>query len=343
MKKVVERLKLMVSPTNQSENDQSNDNFPRPPNEQQSSTSNNETVNLFDKKYSIIVDEIVNLISENLNKGKAGKLIIKHVLEYLNNHNIHELYEWIVFNQDNLNSIFLLGYFNYYGIIITNINYEKAFNLFIISSEKNHILSQHYAGICYEFGNGTVKNESLAFEYYKRLANQDCIVAEFKVGYFYDKGIGTEKDEKQAVYWYKKAASNGHLVAMHNLGLCYKNEKGVEKNYNKAIRLFKKSAEGKDTDGMTMLGYCYSNGIGTKINKKNAFKLYQKAANLGNIIAQYNLALIYEDVKDIDQAIYWFEKSASQGNQKAQIRLDNLSNIKNVRNNDKVFNWLIDD
>ncbi|GBB88263.1 hypothetical protein RclHR1_01480028 [Rhizophagus clarus] len=351
MKKVVERLKLMVSSTNQPKNSQPENTQPentQPENSQQSNDQSqneqqsNVSINLFDKKFSIIVDEIVNIISERLDKGKAGKLIVKCVLDYLDNHNINEIYEWLVFNQINLNSIFLLGYFNYYGIIVTNVNYEKAFNLFIISSEKNHLLSQHYVGICYEFGNGTIKNESLAFEYYKKIANQDCIVAEFKVGYFYDKGIGTEKDEKQAVYWYKKAASNGHLVSMHNLGLCYKNEKGVEKDYNKAIRLFKKSAEGKDTDGMTMLGYCYSNGIGTDVNKKKAFKLYQKAAGLGNIIAQYNLALIYEDVKDIDQAIYWFEKSAAQGNQKAQDRLKCLSNIKNVRNDDKIFNRLID-
>ncbi|PKK76715.1 kinase-like protein [Rhizophagus irregularis] len=342
MKKVVERLKLMIS-TNQSASNpcygtrvetngqQSNDSFLQPPSEQQSST-----INLFDKKFDIIVDEIINLISENLNKGKAGKLIIKRVLDYLDNHDTNEVYEWLLLNQNNIKSIFLLGYFYYYGIIITSVNYEKAFNLFIISSEKNYLLSQHYVGICYEFGNGTMKNESMAFEYYKKIANQDCIVAEFKVGYFYDKGIGTERDEKQAVYWYKKAASNGHFVAMHNLGLCYKNEKGVERNYNKAIRLFKKSAEGKDTDGMTMLGYCYSNGIGTDINKQKAFKLYQKAANLGNIIAQYNLAIIYEDVKDIDQAIYWFEKSANQGNQKAQNKLESLLNTKNVRSNNKV-------
>ena len=44
--------------------------------------------------------------------------------------------------------------------------------------------------------------------------------------------------------------------------------------------------------------------------------MYQKAANLGNSVAQYNLASMYECRKDneidknMDQAIYW---SAEQG------------------------------
>ena len=36
------------------------------------------------------------------------------VLDYLNNHNINlqEIYNWLLNNQINLNSIFLFGYFN---------------------------------------------------------------------------------------------------------------------------------------------------------------------------------------------------------------------------------------
>ncbi|EXX79527.1 Skt5p [Rhizophagus irregularis DAOM 197198w] len=74
-----------------------------------------------------------------------------------------------------------------------------------------------------------------------------------------------------------------------------------------------------------MLGYCYDEGIGTKIDKQKAFELYQNAANLGNYMAQNNLALMYEEgdgiAKDIDKAIYWYEKSAKQGNEKAKNNL----------------------
>jgi TPR repeat protein len=41
------------------------------------------------------------------------------------------------------------------------------------------------------------------------------------------------------------------------------------------------------------------------------------AADLGNSIIQYNIAFMYENgqriVKNINKAIYWYEKSAEQG------------------------------
>ena len=54
-------------------------------------------------------------------------------------------------------------------------------------------MAQYYVGKCYQFGNGTAKNEKLAFEYYKKTANKNFILGEFQVGYCYDKGIGIEK------------------------------------------------------------------------------------------------------------------------------------------------------
>src|SRR6266498_347624 len=93
------------------------------------------------------------------------------------------------------------------------------------------------------------------------------------------------------------------------LPLCgMKMEKALIKNIIKAFELLKKSAEDK-------IGHCYQNGIGTNINKQTAFELYLKAANLGNVISQYNLALMYETgdgiAKDINKAIYyWYKNSA---------------------------------
>ena len=62
-----------------------------------------------------------------------------------------------------------------------------------------------------------------------------------------------------------------------------------------------------------------------------ALKLYQKAATLGNIEAQYNLAFMYENGKgierDMDQAIYWYEKSARSGCIRALFKLNDLLRI----------------
>ncbi|PKK63448.1 HCP-like protein [Rhizophagus irregularis] len=74
-----------------------------------------------------------------------------------------------------------------------------------------------------------------------------------------------------------------------------------------------------------MLGYCYRFGFGTYIHLQKAAELYRKAANLGNKVAQCNLALMYEKgygfEKNTNIAIYWYRESAKQGYQDAQHRL----------------------
>src|SRR5207247_8627667 len=125
---------------------------------------------LLGRKFGIIINEIVDLILKELNEGKKADIVKQLVTDYLDNHNINSqvTYDLLLDNQNDSNSIFLLGYFNYYGIIMESENHEKALNLFIIASEHNHILAQYYIGRCYEFGNVIVKNEKLALEYYKK-------------------------------------------------------------------------------------------------------------------------------------------------------------------------------
>ncbi|GBB99019.1 hypothetical protein RclHR1_00340010 [Rhizophagus clarus] len=293
----------------------------------------NERVKLsFEKGFKIIINELNDLIFKSLDKGIEPKLISVRINEYYNNYNINsrEIYNWLLDNLNSSNSIFLLGYFYYKGIG-TSKNCDKAFNLFLNASEKNHILAQFYVAGYYHYGYGTIKNEKLAFEYFEKVANKNSTAGQVNIGYCYEYGIGIEKDSKKAFYWFEKAANNGNIAAICNLGDCfYKNGLGVEDDYNKAFEYYRQSAEGGYSRGIMMLGYCYEMGIGTKIDKQKAFELYQKSANLENIIAQFNLALMYEYgkgvTKDICKAIYWYEKSAKKGYQQAQIRLNILQN-----------------
>ncbi|GET03213.1 kinase-like domain-containing protein [Rhizophagus clarus] len=286
-----------------------------------------------EKDFNIIVDEIVNdfIYKAVTNETFEYKLLKQEINEYFSVYdtNVRETYDWLLNNQTTANSIFLLAYFNYYGII-TRVNVNEAFNLFINASEKNHTISQYFVGLCYENGYGTIKNEKLSFEYYEKAASKNYAIAQLRIGYCFMSGIGIEKDFKKAFYWYEKAAENGNIIAICSLGYCYKVGIGTEKNYNKAFELFKQSAEGGNSDGIMMLGYCYDEGIGTRIDKKKAFELYQNASNLGDKEAQYYLALMYEkgDVitKDIDKAIYWYNKSANQGYEDAS---DNLKRLQN--------------
>ncbi|UZO03879.1 uncharacterized protein OCT59_024280 [Rhizophagus irregularis] len=268
----------------------------------------------FEKGFDIIVDETNNLIFKLLSKGIGWQSLEDQVIDYFNNHNINlqEIYNWLLYYQNDSNSIFLFGYFNYRGIG-TNVNKKKAFNLFIDESKKNHILAQHFTRDCYEYGNGTIKSKKLAIEYYEKVANKNFPYGQFETGYCYFHGIGTKKDLKKAFYWYDKAVNNGNIVAMYNLGHCYKEGLGIKKDNNKAFELFKQSAEGEYPSGITMLGYCYGEE---------------------NMIAQFLLGVMYEYgegiTKDIGKAIYWYKKFSKKGYQSAQNKLLKLQNINNL-------------
>ncbi|GBB88066.1 hypothetical protein RclHR1_01460016 [Rhizophagus clarus] len=299
-------------------------------------TSNMYRYIFWDRDVKQMVDKTVDFIIKLIDRGTERNLEKQQILDYLNNHNISSqvIYNWLLINQFDPNSIFLLGCFKYYGIE-TNKNYEESFNLFNNELVRNHILASYYIGHCYMFGYGVSKDERLAFEYYKTVANKGCVGGQNNVGYCYSHGKGTEKDLKMAIHWYEKAANNGNANAKRNLGVKYMDGEGVEEDHKKAFELFKQSAEGGNSKGIMMLGYCYDIGNGTNIDKQKAVELYQSAANLGNVMAQYNLAMIYENgegiAKDINKAIYWYKKSSDQGHPDAQKKLENFMKSKEIK------------
>jgi TPR repeat protein len=292
-------------------------------------TVQNINQNVYEGDLRNVVDELIKLTFEDLNKGNEENVRKQHILDYFNNHKIFlkEIYNWLLNNQNNSNSIYLLGYFNYSGIEI-NINIQKAFELYQKASELKNIVAQlDFANMCiHEKGNE--KNHIEAFKLSKRLADRDVPNAVNKLGYCYDYGIGTEINKVKAFELYQKAADLGNLRGINNLGRCYENGTGTDINVYKAFELYKKSADSGNSYGLNNLGCCYDSGIGIDINKQKAFELFHMAANLGNDIAQYNIAIMFEKGEgteiDVNKAIYWYGKSAAQGDTDAQNKLCKL-------------------
>src|ERR1051325_8524677 len=74
-----------------------------------------------------VIDELVNITFKMINKGKEKQ----HILDYINNQEIvlQDIYNWLLKNQNNSNSIYLLGYFNYHGIE-THVDKQKTLKLY---------------------------------------------------------------------------------------------------------------------------------------------------------------------------------------------------------------------
>ncbi|CAB4438351.1 unnamed protein product [Rhizophagus irregularis] len=188
--------------------------------------------------FDIMVNEIILL----LDKTKIVRK--KHeVINYLNNYNItsQEIYAWLLNNQNNSNSVFLLGIFNHFGIGV-NVDQQKAFELYqnVANSGNRFELYQEAAnlgnsrgiynlGYCYSNGIGTNIDKQKAFELYQKAANLGELSGICALGYCYVKGIGTNIDKQKAFELYQKAANLGESYAQYNLASMYENGEVIKR------------------------------------------------------------------------------------------------------------------
>jgi TPR repeat protein len=110
-----------------------------------------------------VVDDLINLCFEEVNEGKEVIVIKQCVIDYINNHKleIHELFDWLLNNQNDSNPIYLLGFFNYHGIIV-NVNRLRAFNLYRKATNLGNIMAQYNITKMYIDGTGYNKNYNKA-------------------------------------------------------------------------------------------------------------------------------------------------------------------------------------
>ncbi|GBB84022.1 hypothetical protein RclHR1_10670004 [Rhizophagus clarus] len=188
---------------------------------------------ILEEDLSIIINNLINLFTQETNKGKEEKERKKFVLDYFNEYkiNLQEIYCWLLNNQTSSNSTYLLGYFNYYGIGIeineqrvcyeygfaTFFNKKKAFELFQKAAELGNIPGIYNLGRCYRSGYGTNVNKKKALELFQEAAKFGSNIAQQNLAWMYEKGQGTEQNLNQAIYWYKKSAEQGDKYSQNKL------------------------------------------------------------------------------------------------------------------------------
>ena len=82
------------------------------------------------------------------------------------------------------------------------------------------------------------KDESQAFLWYEKAANQGCEHGQYNLGHCYFHGFGTVKDYVKAFLWYRKAAEQGDEFAQYSLGDLYANGEGTPKDEVEAYAFF---------------------------------------------------------------------------------------------------------
>ena len=99
-------------------------------------------------------------------------------------------------------------------------------------------------------------------------------------------------------------------------------------DYAAALRLWRPLAEQGDADAQYNLGVMYDNGRGVQQDDGEAVKWFRKAAEKGFAKAQCNLGSMYEEGKGVPQdyaeALTWYRIAAEQGHAGAQYNLGTM-------------------
>jgi len=74
--------------------------------------------------------------------------------------------------------------------------------------------AQFDLGVMYLHGNGVIRNERVAFNYFHKAARKNHPEAKFQMGLCFAQGRGVRKQSQLARYWFKLAAKAGHPKAM---------------------------------------------------------------------------------------------------------------------------------
>tara|TARA_B100000315_G_scaffold260775_1_gene325087 strand:+ start:1976 stop:2545 length:570 start_codon:yes stop_codon:yes gene_type:complete len=119
------------------------------------------------------------------------------------------------------------------------------------------------------------------------------------------------------------------LVSGNQLVLADDYNEGViaynREDYVEAFQNFWQAAEAGDMKAQFNLGLMYENGSGVPQDVKAAVYWYRQAAESGYALAQVNLGLMYENgngvTQDAKEAVHWYRQAAKDGYVLAQYNL----------------------
>lgn len=200
----------------------------------------------------------------------------------------------------------------------TEKDYEKAFTIFLGLAEGGHPQAQCNLGLMYFRGNHVEEDELIAEYWLKTSYENGEPKAAANLGSLYEE---KHQNYEQALHWYSIAAENGLDAGQNSLGLLHDRGLGVPENKEEAIRLYTLAAQQNCSEAMINLGAL----LYSQEKYSDAFPWLKKAAELGEDVAQYNVATMYINGHGVEEsmqkAMPYLMESAKQDNPKALFLL----------------------
>lgn len=216
-------------------------------------------------------------------------------------------------------------------------NYYKANQAFSLSSENGYEKANYVLGNQYYYGIGVNKDIDKAISAFEKTELSSSVA--YKLGILYEQKSDIPQDKEKALLYYQISAELGNTSACYRLGHYYLENNDIKQSIN----YFKESAKQGNPDASYQLGNIYkSDKYGYKddaLSNKHftsALSAYQTkfvenptdgdiAMRIGTF---YHYGLGVEH--DIEKAISWYIKAVELGNQKAQQKMDEAQQTKQL-------------
>lgn len=159
---------------------------------------------------------------------------------------------------------------------------------------------------------------------------------QFELGLRYYYAIGIEKDDTKAFDWWSKAADNDHGDAQANVSIAYLKGVAVKQNISKAFYYAILSAKNGSVKGQYTLGYLHLNGKGIDGKKPlDARELFIKSAKGGYQPAIDYLAKTGLKQDEYESALLWLK---SEKEKLGKERYAKQGNVKRTNNGNSAQN-----
>ena len=160
----------------------------------------------------------------------------------------------------------------------TEINYEKAMDLYLAAWDKGNVPAGRSIGRMHLLGLAKNSDASEGFRWIEKAADTGDIDAIASLGDCYVNGAGTEVDEEKGRTLLEEAAEQGQAEAICELGeLALRDQDG-----DGAVRRFKEAAAQGYPRAENFLGLCYATGIGGTRNLRAAEECFRRSDAQGD-------------------------------------------------------------
>ena len=172
-------------------------------------------------------------------------------------------------------------------------DYERCYREMLPLAEAGHPLAQFQIARLYQTGRSVPKDETRAFEWYKRSASGGNASAQVNLAIMFRRGEGVAKDYQAALIWYRRAAEQGRETAYMGLADMYEIGEGVKPDPTVAVQWLKRAAEKDHPSAQYQLGLRYWRGQNVKQDFDEAYEWFQKAATQNYVPALVSLGMMF--------------------------------------------------